>query len=530
MSNENKKEYTCIAYTDGSAMPNPGFYGSGAHAYFYTDDGMGVKNVDKPLGNDITNRGYNETGDKKITEPMLTSYIGKGISLQKYSTELYKLWVGDANTETVEEFTNLLNSDVFVVKPEFYLNMIESYAEVGTNNRGEVLALIGLIETIKKEEINVSKIICHSDSEYLLAIFKGISNDKERKWFREDRPNIDLWLLLESEYQLLEHKGVDLEVKWVKGHSTNLGNNIADRLAYLARYKSSLSKSGRIYKINPGKKYWKPGFNKHPFIDFRQLFFNNHHGYINPNGLPEYLIMNYKRDVETGKKSNEAMLGVVQLTSGIDIINNIIDEHNKAMQKTSILSSVNLPEVYSQNHQLFLENFGSDIYTFNPRNNTMLVLEERAVTSNVTPVGLANNAMHKTMRLRDILTKYLAKDNEPEFRRYVDITDSIFKENDTGKTKCILPNGEKFLTVDFKYDDVEMTNVFQLGIDCIDRNHLRKIEKLKPKVTLVLDKRSDDIYEYYIIVETLENYDAGIFCNVYTNKVFPKALKKKKKK
>ncbi|MGI4776426.1 MAG: ribonuclease HI [Janthinobacterium lividum] len=95
-----------------------------------------------------------------------------------------------------------------------------------TNNRMEVTAAIEALRILNKS----CSVEIHTDSKYLQQgisewIYKWIRND----WRKSDNKlvkNADLWQKLLE--QIANH---DIIWKWVKGHSNNLGNEAADRLA-----------------------------------------------------------------------------------------------------------------------------------------------------------------------------------------------------------------------------------------------------------------------------------------------------------
>lgn len=95
-----------------------------------------------------------------------------------------------------------------------------------TNNRMELLAAIKGLDAIKKR--------CHveiyTDSVYLKnGITTWIHNWLKNNWRTSNKAlvkNIDLWQTLNTYVD--QHK---IDWHWVKGHSNDLGNQIADELA-----------------------------------------------------------------------------------------------------------------------------------------------------------------------------------------------------------------------------------------------------------------------------------------------------------
>lgn len=95
-----------------------------------------------------------------------------------------------------------------------------------TNNRMELMAVIRALESIKRP----LPLIIHTDSQY---VHKGISewlpNWKRQGWRTADKKpvkNVDLWQRLDALAR--EHQ---IEWRWVRGHSGDVGNERADLLA-----------------------------------------------------------------------------------------------------------------------------------------------------------------------------------------------------------------------------------------------------------------------------------------------------------
>ena len=95
-----------------------------------------------------------------------------------------------------------------------------------TNNRMELLAAIMSLKKIKTN----SEVVIFTDSIYVkYGITEWMKNWKKNGWKNSSKKpvkNKDLWVKLDK---LCEANSVSW--KWVKGHSTNEFNNLADELA-----------------------------------------------------------------------------------------------------------------------------------------------------------------------------------------------------------------------------------------------------------------------------------------------------------
>ena len=95
-----------------------------------------------------------------------------------------------------------------------------------TNNRMELTAAIKALESLKRS----CHIILHTDSKYVLqGITSWMPDWKKRGWktaAKKPVKNVDLWQKLDAATQKHE-----IEWVWVKGHSGDPGNELADQLA-----------------------------------------------------------------------------------------------------------------------------------------------------------------------------------------------------------------------------------------------------------------------------------------------------------
>ena len=103
---------------------------------------------------------------------------------------------------------------------------ISGFEKSTTNNRMEISAVIEALRNLKTP----CKINLYTDSKYVMqGITEWIKNWQRNNWKNSsNKPvkNTDLWQIL-----LAETARHDITWHWVKGHSDNVGNNIADELA-----------------------------------------------------------------------------------------------------------------------------------------------------------------------------------------------------------------------------------------------------------------------------------------------------------
>ncbi len=95
-----------------------------------------------------------------------------------------------------------------------------------TNNRMEMMAAIQALEAL----LEPCNVVLNTDSTYVMkGITEWMPGWKRKNWKTADgKPvkNVDLWQRLDS-----ARKHHEVEWRWVKGHSGDIGNELADQLA-----------------------------------------------------------------------------------------------------------------------------------------------------------------------------------------------------------------------------------------------------------------------------------------------------------
>lgn len=103
-----------------------------------------------------------------------------------------------------------------------------------TNNRMELKAASEALIYLSSFHHNTERITIYSDSMYLIdGMTKYIFNWAKNNWKTSQKQPVkhaDLWKSLHADSQYFIHK---IKWHWIKGHSGNLGNDMADKLANL---------------------------------------------------------------------------------------------------------------------------------------------------------------------------------------------------------------------------------------------------------------------------------------------------------
>lgn len=461
-------EHVAVVYGDGSAINGKGDYGSGCTGYLYRKESIGQKNSDVPNKYLITDIGYLETDE---------------LNKFKYQT----------------------------VIPEFYIDGMFGYKDFGNSSRGELLAFIHSAKELlftKDIRINLKKFIYKSDSTYTIGAIDAVMYKSEDEWRRTHVGNKDLIEEIFNLTKEFKKRNIELKTMKVLGHSVSLGNNLADRLAYLAR----LTKEYK-FVITDAKKHWTRKLELNPLLKFRQLFFINNHNYANEK---MYGIMDYSLKTEPGKKTHEAVYGVVLPKQPDELIEKAISIYSSYYQSLSILSTIDLAQLYSRNTTYYYSIFGDSVLYKNERNNTLCSIDNIPIIKGIYPSGLGVQAYGKLESLYNILQDYrnFKKDGKSD-NKFIEITDSIYQRG--GKKKFYTCTIKQDVT-DLTYEVDKVKILVTLGKDTLNRNQFKAIEKQNPNIYLAVLKVGKFV-QYQTIVD-IPDGDLAIYTNLYSCRVF----------
>ena len=111
------------------------------------------------------------------------------------------------------------------------LTTYSGHEPVTTSNRMELTALLKALEHVNGEPVTI-----FTDSKYVqLGVTKWMEKWKKNGWVVKNRgrhevKNLDLWKAIDS----LLSRNENVTLLWMKGHSGNHYNELADKLANLA--------------------------------------------------------------------------------------------------------------------------------------------------------------------------------------------------------------------------------------------------------------------------------------------------------
>lgn len=490
MDQENKPKIGVVAYTDSSARPNPGFIGIGIHGYTYE-----VKPVKKQInveGKIVTDRGYVEPKHLQDRQP---------------------------------------------VEPTHYFDIVISSLEEGTNNKGEVSALLSCLKNFS-EDIP-SKLHVLTDSEYVKkGITEWCSNWERSNWTKLDGLPITNQSEWKETYYLLKdlkNKGLEFSIEWVRGHNDILGNVQADVLSVIGMNYSTDRRLINSKTVVPAKDYWKSEIEKHPFINFKRVYFNSvdkfniagQYFQADPGGS----------DFTIGKRIPETGFAIVKLKEPDFVLESVKRKQFDIAGEINAIVMMKLDRIYSKEIYPYIREYGGYSLLDSRGNLNVNFIDRKPVTIEMNPAGLSMRAVETFNHLEEILNDYITfredgdLSNRVRFNNAHDITDRFYdiETKEVRKetvTKHILKKefgvGFRDLIIEVKEEYLGQPLAVKvpllLGVDLLPRNNLKKLEDESPKVYLITWKDSENTIRYATVIECESG--VGIWSNYFADRIF----------
>jgi ribonuclease HI len=494
-----------VLFADGGTRPNPGFGGYGIHGYTYN-----AVSPSKGLGRNFitTSQGYVDKNAEDIV------IISKDDSCAQN------------NISKIEQ-------SLVSVTPITYVDITGSISGTSTNNTAEVIAMTQAFRYVLNHcDAQLLKIF--TDSEYTKnGTNEWIDNWARNNWVKSDgNPviNKDLWISLKESRDAVIAKGIRVSVEWVRGHDGDVGNEKADTLASMGVFDAQRGVVSETVKETEAECYWKNTVTRHPFIAHRRCYFSSKSELV--PGV--YHLGDHGKDDELlGKKSSDGCYSVVQLLEPDSVLDLIRKYQSSLTGYSDSIFAVHLDQVYNSDIHKSLSLFGEK--GLEPPSGYRLDIkyaDKTPITREFKPPRLAWRSINELSELEVLLEKF--KTSSPDVT-VNDITENLYDVVEKkippkkGKSEGTIETSTKLksdivvgctdITVKCKLtssgqeilEDLKLT----LGIDILDRNALKKLETLSPKVCVITWTVSDVAYRYATIVKTTN--DIGIWCGVYSN-------------
>jgi ribonuclease HI len=471
-----------VLYCDGSARPNPGYIGAGIHGYVYNDE---IPKKGTGLGTHaITKKGYIDNKDPHKEKP---------ITILKY------------------------------------YNIAASFDFDASNNAAELIAIhIGIRLALS---LDVKRLLIKTDSDYAIKVLTKFAAIWVRNgWVKSDGNPVNnqefIKDLLVSVHEM-EQRGITMELQWIKGHSTYLGNNQADKLAAIG---SMMSKAKTIQvnlQEHPPEGYWKQDNTRHPFLMHRRMYFSTQ-----PIDLPEnvYFMGDHgKEDDFVGRPETDGALSIAVLKEPETVLDTIMNRCKELAGTANHFFFARLENIYTKGRQNDIALFkdASLLRSLESVKLNIKAPDDVELVRDLNPVRLSERVFDDLADMRERLYKYI---DRLETDQYVltDITEHFFTLS-TKKVKGVeepIYELQKKYVVGYKAEKLKVKHakgesqiIATLGIDLPDRNTLKRLESYHPKIQVMTWMETPHCMRYCTIIETPEK-EYSIWSGFYSNQIF----------
>lgn len=498
MAEESQLPDGVVLHADGGSRPtNPGFGGFGIHGYAYMDQvpKKGSGNSDIRLTRD----GY-RTASEVTDDPQVT--------------------------------------------PCFYLDYVGSFKNLVTNNVAELTG--GLTAMEWALAVQIPRITILSDSRY----FVDGTNDWLSTWARNGwktrngspLANVEIWIRIKAVVEAIAAAKFELRIGYIPGHSGHIGNEIADRLATIGVFKSKNGKEIRQLETYPATKYWDKNsyqdletrewirVEKHPFLNMPRMMFSTHEETQVPG---RYLLASSVKDDDLGligSADSQKCLSVVKLKDPEPVIEDFIAYQTQfALDLPSIILA-KLDYLLKPNVYVDLKHYGFDIFDkANPLNLDLSTVDRQVISKELRPPRKAQWEVEEFDKLHRRLNQFLEESDEVV---RTDITEVIYDlvpakdgKEIKYKLKDVFGVGFTHFNTNVQFhgpEGTEITDVrITLGLDIPERNTLKRLEALQPKVYLLtwVDEphRPGVIKSFRVASVIVADGSVGIWAGVYAN-------------
>lgn len=514
-----------VVYTDGSANPNPGHTGWGFHGFLYKI--IDPESFKKPTiinNNVITHCGYKTATEFKqvdINKMLLSGPFG---------------------------IDSILNEKLHIpVHPYEYFDGFGSDKLLGTNNKAEITAVLESLKYLKDKSVKLINIL--TDSQYTQ---NGIKYKKQNKIRIEEAkkqsgviypiPNQDLWIELYDVLDEYEKDGIEIRINWVSAHNGVMGNTQANILAYIGSNHARDSIHKKEIFTSEAKKYWKPDINKHPFLIYRELYFNSVTEYNVPGQY--YQADSGVKDLTIGRRTPGAGFSVIRLKEPEEPIEIVKQKQFKVSNRFNSIFMLKVDKVYDKFVHPYLMLFGGYCLNRYRKNNSLIYSDNTSITVEQNPTGLSLRAIESFAFLEEILDKSIQLTNGDSNENIVDNFDTqcldvteLFYETVEKKVKAevVIKKqlrseyivGFRDMIIKVFRNDQQIDVPIILGLDMPPRNNLKRLEDLNPSVYLITWSSSERTMRYAVYIKCDDA--VGIWSNFFSDMIITKGLKNKAK-
>lgn len=397
----------------------------------------------------------------------------------------------------------------------------------GTNNTAEMDALIEALNIILTTKLydKVKRVYIYSDSQ---TVVKGtqewIHGWKKRNWMNSQGlpvANRNLWEVIDKLWNEVKATGVNITFEWVKGHSVDHGNSLADYMASTGLFHNDARKE----RISLSTEYYTSDISTSKLLLDSKLY----HLYelkAKVDEQAQYLTFshpsqNFDVKDDTGKSSRDFGIGIVRLKKSEPVVDETLAvccRLNERIADVPII--VNLQNILKPaNYKEILEGLVGN-YNVTAEGQVKSLSNESLLTI-INPSRLAYKLKPIYSHASDILDMYLDKDESIGITEVTDLFYDKIEKKGKESLKFKLAT-ESFIQIPVAFKlptgDLNRKITITFGNDTPQRRTFSSIVDLDPKIHVVTWEESENVYRYALVIETIEGI--GLWAGCFDNSEF----------
>lgn len=425
-----------------------------------------------------------------------------------------------------------------------YIDYYGSVIDNSTNNKAELLGMIKCLYLIKQLKLKHS--IIYADSKYVLGTIEGretYKNNGFKTAAGKELANVEMCQSMIEMYDEVSEE-FDIDLRWVKGHSGNYGNEMADSNATKGCYVASnhhskviiktddnvtddYSQDGHFLNIDSPTNYFGRDVEAPKMLSENSLFFTTNGIDIRDNATYYQAsfgkMLNGKDKEERkslrGKPFADCCISVIELNEPDPVLNNIMNIVADNFHSTGVVEC-NLAYQTRQSIYADLLNGGLNTVSVDTNKGRVVLPNKEELASLTSPVRQAFRLIDDFNAVKDFLDRYTKRDMLG-VDSVTDITSYIYEKSDTKSGTSYKPieydKGFIKIPVDIEIKgDKKTTHIpITIGVDTPSKMSLGRMKTIEPEVSLVTWETTLRTLRFAIMIKTTEGI--GVWMGIYSN-------------
>jgi ribonuclease HI len=405
-----------------------------------------------------------------------------------------------------------------------------------TNNIAEVQAAIRSLEALfeQRETYNLTYVLILSDSKYLVqGVNENLAKWSKNQWRKADGEEIankDRWQTLHQWLETFRQHDIVVEMNWVKGHSTDLGNQYADLQATRGLLLAEKGYTEETLLWTDPKGYWSHKADPAKLLAKGYWYFTTNSGIpmveAEEGDYTVYFLGNHKEDAFLGKPISDGSFGVVYLRTPDPVLECVRAHQNTAVplgeQRLFIADLAKLRQPYY--YRDICDHEDRRIYVRPEREAHLYSADHTRLTREMRPARRSFQVLEHLAFLQWVLECYRTESSllpiqSTDITSYFYETTTDKKDREITQLRSDVETTQRSLRANVTYQvtdapqSIEMDLV--LNVDLPSRNTLNAIAAKSPQVMALTWRNSDAAFRYATVVYCDEGI--GIYSSLYSN-------------